>query len=453
MSKPIAFLLAVVAWIAVAPIANAVDIQRMRTPLGVEVWYVREPSLPIIAASIVFQEAGAASVPADKEGLAYLTQVLLDEGAGDLKSLDFQRRIEDLAIDLSFDANTDTFGVTLRTLTTRADDAFKLLGLALSKPRFDDDAVERMRNAILIDLTSRLDDPDDILNRAFSAMTFPGHGYGRSVRGTVDTVEKLAKQDLRDYVQTRFARDRVVVGAVGDVPIEELARLIDLALTDLPAKGTAQPIAEVTPAVTEDVRILKKEIPQSSVLLSAYGIKREDPDYYAAVILNSVMGGAAFMSRLWNEVREERGLAYSVSTSNSALEHAAYFVAYVATNNENVGESVRLIREEAERIVRDGITKEELDAAKVYLIGSFALSLDTNARIARTLVSMQISELGPDYIDKRVDYYNAVTPEDIKRVARRIFVGDANATGPVRLTTTIIGDPKNIEATPPAKNG
>ncbi len=452
MRKSIAFLLAVIAWATFAPIANAVDIQRMKTPLGIEVWYVREPSLPIVAASIVFQEAGAASLPADKEGLAYLTQVLLDEGAGDLMSLDFQRRIEDLAIDLNFNANTDTFSVSLRTLTTRAEDAFKLMGLALSKPRFDDDAVERMRNAVLTDLTSRLGNPDDILNRAFTAMTFPGHGYGRSVRGTVETVEKLTKQDLRDYVLSRFAHDRVVVGAVGDLPIEEVGRLIDLALAYLPAKATAAPIAEIKPVVTGEVRVLKREIPQSSVLLSAYGIKREDPDYYAAVILNSVMGGAAFMSRLWNTVREERGLAYSVSTSNAALQHAAYFIADVATNNENVGESVRLIREEAERVVRDGITADELAAAKVYLIGSFALSMDTNVRIARVLVSMQISALGPDYIDRRVEYYNAVTAEDIKRVARRMFLGDANATGPVKLNTTVIGDPKNIEATPPAKN-
>lgn len=453
-----AVLLAIVAWGALAPPAQAVDIQRLKTPLGIELWYVREPSLPIIAASIVFQEAGAASVPADKEGLSYLTQVLLDEGAGDLKSLDFQRRLEDLAIDLNFDANTDTFGVSLRTLTERADEAFRLTGLALAKPRFDEDAIERMRNAILIDLTERLDDPDDILNRAFSANTFPGHGYGRSVRGTIEAVEKLTRQDLQDYVRSRFTRDRVVVGAVGDLPIEQVGRLVDLALGDLPAIGTSAPIAEVKPIVGDEVRVLRKEIPQSSVLLSAWGIKRDDPDYYAAVILNSVLGGASFLSRLWTEVREERGLAYSVSTSNSPLEHTAYFVGYVATNNEHVAESVRIIREEIERIVREGVTPDELAASKVYLIGSFALSLDTNARIARTLVSMQISKLGADYIDRRVEYYNAVTQDDIKRVARRIFLGDANGSGPVKLTTTIIGDPQNIAATPvngtlPARNG
>jgi zinc protease len=228
---------------------------------------------------------------------------------------------------------------------------------------------------------------------------------------------------------------------------------VDLALADLPAVGTGPLIPEVKPVIADAIHVLRKDIPQSSVLLAAYGIKREDPDYYAAVVLNSVLGGASFMSRLWNEVREERGLAYSVSTSNSALQHSAYFAGYVATNNEQVAESVRIIRDEIERITREGVTPDELTAAKVYLIGSFALSLDTNARIARTLVSMQISDLGPDYIDKRVDYYNAVTQDDIKRVARRIFLGDANATGAVKLTTTIIGDPKNIAATPPPKNG
>lgn len=446
-----AFLVAVA--VLPAPPAQAMDIQRMTSPLGVDIWYVREPSLPIIAANIIFQDAGASTVPVEKLGLGYLVQVTLDEGAGDLKSYEFQRRLDELSLTMDFDVGVDTFGATLRTLTGKRDEAFKLFGLALSKPRFDDDAIERMRAAILAEVAQRLVDPDDIINRAFVANLFPTHGYGRPLRGVPETIEGLTRADLADFAKTRFTRDKLVIGAVGDVPIEEIARLIDLAVGDLPATGTAFNVPEVRPAIGGDITVIRKEIPQSTVLIGGYGIKRDDPDYYTASVLNAVLGGASFISRLWDAVREERGLAYSVQTSNAVLQHGAYFLAYVATNNDKVGESIEVIRNEIDRLLRDGITQAELDAARTYLIGSFALSLDTNARIARTLVSIQVSNLPMDYMEHRVDYYNAVTLEDVRRVARRVFLGDANAPmGPAKLNTVVIGNPVNITATP-AKGG
>jgi zinc protease len=448
--RPVQFVASVLFAVVLAPWsardAAAMDIQRVRTAAGVEIWYVREPSLPIIAANIVFQEAGAATVPAEKMGLGYFVQVLLDEGAGDLNSLQFQRRLDELSVDLNFDVGTDTFGATLRTLTARRDEAFTLLGLALSKPRFDEEPIQRMRASVLTDLTRRLEAPDDIINRAFTQRLFPGHGYGRSVRGTPEILETLTRADLVDFVQTRFTRDRLVVGAVGDVTVEEIARLVDLAVGGLPATGPKLVVPEVRPTITEEVQVIRRQqMAQSTVLIASYGIKREDPDYYAAAILNAVLGGTSFMSRLWDELREERGLVYSVNTANAVLEHTAYFYGYAATNNERVAESIDLMRLEIDRVLREGITQAELDAARTYLVGSFALSLDTNARIARTLVSIQVAELGPDYINQRAALYGAVTLDDIRRVARRMFLGDANAPlAPAKLSTTIIGDPVRV---------
>ncbi len=437
--------LVALAGVALAPRDGAaMDIQRMTTPIGIDLWYVREPSLPIIAANIVFTEAGAATVPADKLGIGYFVQVLLDEGAGDLTSLQFQRKLDELSLDMNFDVGTDTFGATLRVLTERREEGFTLLGLALSKPRFDEEPVQRMRAALNADLTNRMDDPDDIINRAFVQRMFPTHGYGRSARGTPEILETLTRADLVDFVQTRFTRDRLVVGAVGDVPIEEMARLIDLAVGGLPATGPKLTIPEVTPVIADEVQVIRRDMPQSTVLIGSYGIKREDPDYYAAAVLNATLGGTSFMSRLWDELREQRGLVYSVSTSNAVLEHTAYFVGYAATNNERVAESIDLMRAGIERVLREGITQAELDSARTYLLGSFALSLDTNARIARTLVSMQVSKLGPEYMDQRAALYGAVTLDDIKRVARRMFLGDANAQGPAKLSTIVIGDPARV---------
>ena len=434
-----------VATLFMARNAEAMEIQRVTSPLGVDVWYVREASLPIISANFLFRGAGAATVPVDKEGLAYFVSVMLDEGAGEITSREFQRLLDELSINLGFDANVDTFSADVRTLTARRDEAFRLMGLALASPRFDDEPIERMRAAALSGLTSRLDDPDDIVNRAFSKAHFADPAYGRSVRGRLETFEALTKADLQDYVRTRFTRDRLVVGAVGDVPIEEIARLIDIVVAGLPATGPKFEVAEVRPLISEVPQVIRRDIPQSSVLFGAWGIKRSDPDYYAAMILNTVLGGGSFISRLWEAVREERGLAYSVSTGNAALEHGAYFYGYVATNNEKVAESIAVIRAEIDRVLAEGITVEEMEAAKVYLIGSFALSMDTNTRIARTLVSIQVADLPIDYIEQRAGYYNAVTMEDIRRVARRYFLGDANAPiGPAKLSITVIGNPEGV---------
>lgn len=239
MKRALLFAFVALAWFGPWPLgaARAMDIQTIRTPLGVELWYVREPSLPIIAVNVVFQEAGGATLPPDKVGLGYLTQVLLDEGAGDLKSFEFQRKLDELSVDMNFDVATDTFGATLRTLTERRDEAFALFALALSRPRFDEDAIERMRASVLTELTRRIDDPDDIINRAFVERMFPGHGYGRSVRGTIQTVERFTKADLQEFVRTRFTRDRLVIGAVGDVPLEEMARLVDIVVAGLPERA------------------------------------------------------------------------------------------------------------------------------------------------------------------------------------------------------------------------
>lgn len=448
MRSPLIFsaFAAVLLW--AVPAASAPVIQQITSPGGIEIWYVREPTLPIIAVDIIFQNAGASTEPDDKQGLANLLSVTLDEGAGDIESFEFLRRIEELALDLDFDVGIDTFQIDLRTLTEVRQEAFELLGLALTQPRFDEDPVGRMRDALLTDLTRRLDDPDDMVGNAWLAAAFPDHPYSRSRRGTVETMETLTPDDLRGFVETRFTRDRLLVGAVGDVEPEEIARLIDIALGGLPETGPSFDVPDQMPAAGEHLVIVRQDIPQSTAYLGTGGILREDPDYYAASLLNTVLGGTSFISRLWEVVREERGLAYSVGTFLAPLEHSAYVMASVATSNENIAETLDLIRAEMERMVRDGLTEQELADAKTYSIGNFALRLDRNSRIASVLVGMQLSKLGPHYLEERAGLINAVTTDDIKRVARRMFLGDENAdpdTTPIELITAIAGDPAGFE--------
>ena len=432
------------AWLA-SP-ARAAEIERIVSPGGIEIWYVQEKSLPIIALEIAFENAGNSSLPDGKQGLANMISTLLDEGAGDMDSFSFQRRADELALRLRFSDNADTFRVTLRTLSGNRDDAFDLLGLALSAPRFDVDPVERMRAGILSDLNRRINDPDYLLGVAWLATAYPDHVYGRPSRGTIDTVESFTQDDLRDFVATRFTQDRLMVGAVGDVDGAEIARLVDAALGGLPATGPVFDVPRIDPVTGPMVEVIRQDIPQSSIIWGTAGIMREDPDYYAAVVMNTVLGGASFISRMWNSVREERGLAYSVGTGISPLGHTSYFSGGVATRNDQVAEAYAIIEAEMQRMAEDGLTDQELADAKTYSIGNFALSLDTNSSLARVLVGLQVAELGIDYIDKRAGYINAVTLDDVLRVARRIFWGDENATsGSLRMITTIVGDPVGFD--------
>lgn len=422
--------------LAAAP-ARATEIVRVITPAGVEAWLVQEPSIPMLALEMVFR-GGAALDPEGKEGLAYMLSGLLDEGAGELDSLAFQRRLEELAIGLSFDADRDSFRVSLKTLTKNRDEAFRLLGLALGAPRFDAKPVERIRSQIRTALIRDSEDPDRIARRTWARTAFPDHPYGRPVQGTVESIERIGAEDLRRFVAERFARDNLVIGVVGDIGAGELGRLLDRALAGIAARAKPYRVPEVTPKPGTGTVVVRKAIPQSVVVFGRAGLKRDDPDYYAAYLTNYVLGGGGFNSRLMEEVREKRGLAYSVYSYLYPLDHSGLFMGGVASANARVAESVRIIRAEFARIAAEGISAQELVEAKAYLNGSFPLRLTSNGRIAGMLVAIQLNDLGIDYIDRRPDFINAITLADVKRVAARLMRTDD-------LITIVVGDPEGIE--------
>jgi zinc protease len=422
-------------WLATAADA-ATNIERVRSPLGIEIWLVREPKIPMIAIEASFRDAGAARDPDGKEGLAYLASSMFDEGAGPFDSQQFQGRLEDLAIRLSFDASRDALTVSLRTLSREKQEAFGLLGIALAEPHFAPDALERVRGQIQSDLVRRAEDPRYIANQTFAAAAFPGHPYGRPTQGKPETLATITREDLQRYVRDRLARRDLIVGVVGDVTPAEIGPLIDMAFGRLPAQTSGAPIPETAPKVG-GMTVVRKPIPQSVVNFGLAGPKRRDPDWYAAYVLNYILGGGGFKSRLTEEVREKRGLAYSVYAYLQPMDHAGLWFGGTATRNDKVAESLQVIRTELARIREDGVTAEELAEAKNYLNASFPLSLDSNSRIASLLVQMQRDSLGPEHLDKRADYINAVTQADVLRVARKIFDLD-------KLITVVVGDPVGL---------
>jgi zinc protease len=415
---------------------GASKVERVVSPGGIEAYLINEPSIPFLSLALHFK-GGAALDPPGKAGLAYMVSGLLDEGAGELDSQTFRTELEDRAIRLSFDAERDSFSGQLKTLSEQRERAFELLRLALLEPRFDPEPVERIRNQIQAELRRRAEDPDYLVSLRWFETAFPHHPYGRPVQGTVESVATIAGDDLRRFTRERLAKDNLTVGVAGDVTADELGRLLDLAFGDLPDTSAPIAIADAEPAGGGTV-VVRKKVPQSWVMFGQEGLARDDPDFYAAYVTNHLLGGGGFTSRLTEEVREKRGLAYSIYSYLYPMDHAPLWLGGVGTANAAVDESIRLVRKEIARMAAGEVGAADLVDAKTYITGSFPLRLTSNDQIASMLVSIQVDDLGIDYLEERNGYIEAVTLEDVRRVAARLYHPD-------RLLVVVVGDPAGLE--------
>jgi zinc protease len=435
LSALLAFGLAAVVTMLTSGSALAMKVQQIKTPGGIKAWLVEEHAVPVIAMRFAF-EGGSAQDPAGKEGLANFLAGMLDEGAGDLNAKQFQERMEDLAMRMSFSDGRDAFYGNFETLTENRDRAAELLGLAINRPRFDADAVERMRAQFVASLARAERDPTRVAADRWMALAFAGHPYGRPANGTPESMAGISSADLAGFRTRTFARDNLHVAVVGDIDAKSLASMLDAIFGPLPARAKLAPVPKATVNAGQRLKIIDMNVPQSAARFGLPALARRDADFMAAFVLNNIVGGG-FSSRLYEEVREKRGLAYGVDTTIVPLKHASVFIGSVATKNEQIGQSLELIRNELKRVAAEGVTATELADAKSYLTGSFALRFDTSANIANQLLWMMVEGLGPDYLENRNAMIDAVTLDDVKRVAKRLF-GDK---API---VTVVGKPKGL---------
>jgi len=428
-------LTAVFALIAVP--AQAVDIEEVTSPGGIKAWLVQEPSIPFMALEIRFK--GGASLDRDgKRGAAYLMSGLLDEGAGELDSTAFSTAAEELALQFNFDVSADSFSVSAQFLTENRDAAADLLRKAINAPRFDQDAVDRVRGQVLSILASDAKDPNEIAGVTFAELAYGDHPYGSKLEGTPESVTALTRDDLIQSHRDLLVRDRVYVGAVGDITPEQLGVLLDNLLGDLPEGGPDMP----GPApfnLSGGETVVPFDTPQSVALFGHAGIKRTDPDFFPAFVMNQVLGAGGFGSRLMEEVREKRGLTYGVYSYLVLREHVDLMMGQVSSSNDVVAEAIDVIRAEWAKLAADGVTEEELETAKTYLTGAYPLRFDGNGQIATILVAMQFDNLPIDYIETRNSKVEAVTLDDIKRVAARLMK-------PEDLHFVVVGQPEGLDA-------
>jgi zinc protease len=423
--------------LAAAPLRAEIDITEVTSPGGIDAWLVQEESIPFVALELRFKGGASLDMPG-KRGATNMMVALLEEGAGDLDSRAFAERAESLAASFQFDVGDDAVSISARFLTENQDEALALLRDAITDPRFDQSAIDRVKAQIVSGIRSDAQDPDSIVGAEFDSMVFGDHPYGSAIEGTKESVAALTQDDLFEAHQGALARDRVYVGAAGDVSPDELAQMLDKLLGGLPETGAPQP-ADVDVETEAGVTVVPFDVPQSVAIFGHEGLARDDPDFFAAYVLNEIFGGGGFEARLMEEVREKRGLTYGVYSYLVPKDHAALYLGRVSSANDRIAEAIEVIRDEWRKMAENGVTEEELASAKTYLTGAYPLRFDGNAAIANILVGMQMDDLPLDYVKTRNDKVEAITLEDIKRVAQRVLKPDA-------LRFVVVGQPEGLES-------
>lgn len=417
--------------------AFALDIQSVKTDSGIEIWLVESHVNPIVSVAFGFK-GGSGYDPTGKEGIAQLASGLLDEGAGDVDSQTFQKRLTDRGIELSFAAGLDDFTGRTRFLRDDRGEAAELLRLALSAPRFDSEPVERIRNSVLIDIDEAESDPNSIAGRQMEEMTLNGHPYSRPSNGTRASMTSITAEDLKQFVRQRFVRSRLHVAIVGDVSPVEAKTFVDQAFGGLPEDAQLADVGPIDPSRNGRTRVVDFDVPQAIVQFVEPGIPRSDPDFFPAYLVNYVLGGGGFSARLMNEVREKRGLVYGIGTDLWTFDAGGLIAGQFQTDPGKVAEAIDIVRTEWKRMATEGPTQQELDDAKTYLLGYYPRNFTNTMETAQLLRGLQTEGLGIDYVTRRQKEIAAVTIDDTKRAAKRLF--DASA-----LTFVVVGPADQIK--------
>jgi zinc protease len=425
-----------------APLEEAekpvLDIQEIKSDDGIRAWLVEDHSLPIIAVSFSFLGAGSAQDPADKQGLARLLSNTMDEGAGDLTSQEFQAKLRDNSISLSFRTDRDDFGGALKTLSHRKKLAFDLLKTALIEPRFDDEPVARMVAANEARIRSSLGDPEWIAARILNDAAYGDHPYALNSGGTLSGLSAIQPDDLRAYHARALARENLVVSITGDINADEAEEMLDLVFGDLPKRADLEIIPDAEIQNPGIITVYEQDIPQSIITGVQPAIGRNHPDYHTANVMNFVLGSSGFGSRLTQVIREERGLTYGIYSYFDLKRRFNGLALSTSTKNETAGEMIDLIRQEWKKMAETEITDQELADAKSYLIGSLPLSLTSTDNIAGLMTSLQSDGLPKTYLDERNAAIEAVQIEDVQSLASRMLDMD-------KMSIVIVGKPENID--------
>ena len=418
--------------------AHAFTIQEVTSPGGIKAWLVEEKAIPLLAMNFSFR-SGSAEDPAGKEGVSEFLTGMMDEGAGDVLSQEFQKRREELAFRMSFSAGNDFFEGSFQTLTRNRAASVELLRMAVTAPRFDAEPLERVRQQFLLNVREKDQDPQSIAWQAWMEQIVPGDPYARRNEGTEQTMGAISADDLRATHRRIFTRDTLQVAVVGDITAAELGPMLDEIFGKLPEKAPeAITLPKAKPQQGPKLQVIDRDIPQSVVVFGHEGILRSDPDFIPAYVMSEILGGGGLNSDLSEEIREKRGLTYGVGFGLSPSQRIGFYAGVLQTRNETAAEALQVAREVMAKMAEQGPTQQQLDEAKTYLTGSYALRFSSNSAIANQLLGLQQQGLGKDYVEKRNAMVEAVTLDQVKAQAKRLLHPD-------RLIVTVVGRPEGLK--------
>lgn len=428
-----------------APASAEIKVQDLTTPDGINLWLVEDHTIPFVALEMRFRGGASLDLP-EKRGATNLMTGLLEEGASDMDSREFARQVEALAAGFSYNVSDDRLSVSARFLTENRDSAVALLRESLVNPVFNQKSIDRVRGQVNSIIESDLKDPRAIVARTFDAQTFGDHPYATSKNGTLDSVAGLTRDDIVAAHRAALVRDRLYVAAVGDITAEELTALVAQLTDGLPASSDVELPGVADTHLPGGITVVDYATPQSVVTFAQPGIDRDHPDFFAAYLLDQILGGGGFESRLMQEVREKRGLTYGVYSYLVDKDGAQLWMGQVASANDRVAQAIEVIKDEWQKMRDSGVTAQELEDAKTYMTGAYPLRFDGNTPIANIAVEMQLEGLPTDYIATRNDRVNAVTLEQINRIARDLL-------DPETLTFVVAGQPEGLEASGAPRTG
>lgn len=398
-------------------------------------WLAQDRSVPVVSLSWAW-EGGTGLDPEGGEGTASLLAGLLSEGAGDLNATAFSDALRDAAIQLSFSADRDGFGGGFRCLTEALPEAVRLAALAMNAPRFDAEAVERVRARAAAAQRRSLDTPRGQAGRAFWQALFPTHPAAREAGGTPESLAAITVEGIRAAKATQLRRGGLTIAAAGDISPDRLAPLLPALFGALP-DGTPPALPPLPAPQRFGVRVIPFAAPQSQMLFGQAGLPVRDPEWEAAQVMLRVLGGGGFSSRLMEEVRVRRGLTYGIGAGLSVIMGEALITGSVATENARAGETLSVLRAEWARMAEGGPTEAEAADALAFLSGSLPLQLSDSRSIAATLLGMQQNGRPMDWLDRREERLRAITREQLAAVARRLLDADA-------LSAVVAGQPVGL---------
>lgn len=434
-------LLAFALLFAVAGAAHALlPIEHWETKRGARVYFVQNRDLPMLDASVDFP-AGAGFDTREKSGTANMTAHMLRLGSEGLDEDEIARRLADIGAQLSGRFDADRAGVGVRTLSSAKERtaALEILSRILARPQFPASVLEREKVRLIGALKEADTKPDTIASRTFSRAVYPTHPYGLRASGEPETVARITRDDLAAFHRSHYTVGRAIVAIIGDVTREEataIAETLTAGLPDTDAAAPALPPVAELPAATE--RWVSHHATQSHILMGSPGMRRDDPDYFALLVGNHVLGGGGFTSRLTEEVRQKRGLAYSAYSYFTPMLREGPFIVGMQTEGSQAKNALDIVRKTVAEFVAAGPTAKELAAAKKNIIGGFPLRIDSNRKIHEYLAVIGFYRLPLTYLDDFTKKVEAVTAEQVKASFQRRI-------DPNRMVTVVVG-PGNEKA-------